>query len=205
MNPRILVLFAALLALAGCATEPPKPHFLESADQTLQPPPRDKAQIVFLEPINSLQGMLPNGIFEVDGPSNRTLLATTGAHSKAVVLLNPGRHMLMANQGYMGHFLEANVEAGKRYYVLLRFIYANGFQLRPLRRSGPSDYTVQARDFPSWVSTTRFVERTPESDAFFEKFKDQMDKGQAASWKTWLDKTPKERAELTLNPEDAIP
>jgi hypothetical protein len=204
LTSRLLVLFTLVLALAGCATEPPKPHFIESPNQTLAPPPPDKAQIVFLEPINSIQGLFPVGLFEVDG-DQRTLLATTGAHSKVAVLLTPGRHLLMANQsGMVAHFLEANVEAGQRYYVLLRFIYANGFQLRPLRASSASTYTVVGKDFPGWVADTRFVDKTPESDAFFEKYKDNLTKSQAAGWKNWLAKTPQERAELTLNPQDAV-
>jgi hypothetical protein len=204
LTSRVLVLFTLALALAGCATEPPKPHFVESPNQTLAPPPPDKAQIVFLEPINSIQGMFPVGLFEVDG-DQRTLLATTGAHSKVAVLFTPGRHVLMANQsGMVSHFLEANVEAGKRYYVLLRFIYANGFQLRPLRASGTSTYAVTAKDFPTWVAETRFVDKTPESDAFFTQYKDNVDKSQAVGWKNWLAKTPQERAELTLTPQDAV-
>jgi hypothetical protein len=194
-----------LLSLVGCATEPAKPQFVESSSQNLQPPPSDRAQVIFLEPINSIQGMIPVGIFEIHD-DRRTLLATTGAHSKVAVLFSPGRHLLMANHsGMVAHYLDINVEAGKRYYVLVRFIYANGFQLRPLRPSGPSDYTVKNKNFPVWISETRFVEKTPESDDFFEKSKAAVTKSQAAGWKTWLAKTPQERAELTLNPEDEIP
>jgi len=204
MKQCIPILLTLFLALGGCASEPQKPQFVESANQSLSPPPPDKAQIVFLEPINSIQGMIPVGIFEVNG-DNRTLLATTGAHSKVAILFTPGHHLLMANQsGAVAHFLDANVEAGKRYYVLLRFIYANGFQMRPLRTSGSSDYTIANKDFPAWISGTRFVDKTPDSDAFFETYKDAVTKSQAAGWKTWLAKTPQERAELTLSPQDAV-
>ncbi len=205
MNRRVPILLALFLALGGCASEPPKPQFVESANQTLSPPPPDKAQIVFLEPINSIQGMVPVGIFEMNG-DNRTLLATTGAHSKVAILFTPGHHLLMANQsGAVAHFLDANVEAGKRYYVLLRFIYANGFQMRPVRPSGSSsDYTIANKNFPAWISETRFVDKTPDSDAFFEKYKDAVTKSQTSGWNSWLAKTAQERAELTLNPQDAI-
>ena len=54
-----IVLSFGLLALAGCASEPVKPMFAETASQSLAPPPDDKAQIVFLEPINSIQGLFP--------------------------------------------------------------------------------------------------------------------------------------------------
>jgi hypothetical protein len=202
---RIHILFAILMALGGCATEPQKPLFVEAANQTLAPPPPDRAQIVFLEPINAIQGMIPVGLFEVNG-ENRTLLAITGSRTKVALLFPPGRHVIMANHsGMIAHYLEANVEAGKRYYVLMRFVYMNGFQLRPLRPGGPSDYTVTNKSFPAWISETRFVENTPEGEALFEKYKDRVAKAQADGWKTWLDKTPQERAELTLTPQDAIP
>ena len=197
------LLSLALVALAGCATEPPKPMFTEAATQSLPPPPRDKAQVVFLQPINSIQGAAPVGLYDVTD-SGRTLLAITGAHSKAAVLLSPGQHRLMANHsGMIAHYLDANVEAGKRYYVLVRFIYGRGFQLRPLRTAGGSDYSVQSKDFPSWVSNTRFVEATPEGRAYFEKINDAVTKSQAEGWKTWLEKTDQERAQLTLRPDDA--
>jgi len=204
LNLRPLLLSVLLVVLGGCASEPPpKPRFVESASQTLAPPPPDQAQIVFVEPINAIQGLIPVGIFEVDG-DKRSLLATTGAHSKAVVLFKPGHHLLMATQPGVGHYLDVNVEAGKRYYVLVRFIYANGFQLRPLRPAGSSDYTVQNKAFANWLAETRFVDKTPASDEYFERWKDRVAESQADGWKTWLAKTPQERAELTLNPEDAV-
>lgn len=200
----LILLSLALLALGGCATKPVKPKFVESSGQALAPPPLDKAQVIFLEPINSIQGIVPVGLFDVND-SGRTLLAITGAHSKAAVLLTPGHHRLMANHsGMIAHYLDANVEAGKRYYVLVRFIYGRGFQLRPLRTSGPSDYTILHKDYPSWVSNTRYVEMTREGVEHFERFKVDVDKSQAEGWKTWLEKTDQERAELTLNPQDAV-
>ena len=207
MKPLLSILLAGLLAFGAVAgaKEKPKPLFVPSADQTLPPPAADTAQIVFLEPINKIQGLFPVGIYKVDGDT-RTLLATTGAHSKAIVNLAPGKHVLMANHsGMIAHFLEAEVEAGKRYYVLVRFIYGRGFQLRPLRTTGTSDYTVASKDFPQWIAKTKFVDKTPESDVFFEQTqKDNVDKSQAKGWADWQAKTPEERAELTLTPQDAV-
>lgn len=195
----------SLVLLSGCASgPPPAPHFIESAVQSLPPPPPDKAQVVFLEPINSIQGALPVGLFEVNGDT-RTHLATTGSHTKVALNFTPGRHMLMAAQSHIkAHFMEINVEAGKRYYVLERFIYGNGFQLRPLRVSGSSNYSVNNPDFPSWNAVTRFVAMTPDSVEMFEKYKDVVSKTQAEGWKAWNEKSPEQRAELSLNPEDAV-
>jgi hypothetical protein len=204
MSLRILFVLALLAVSGTTMAKKPPPLFVPSADQSLPAPPADKAQIVFLEPINSIQGLFPVGLYEVDG-ENHVLIAITGAHSKAAVLVAPGHHVFMANQSAMiAHFLDANVEAGKRYYVLVRFIYAHGFQLRPIRPSGPSDFTVANKDYASWNATTHFVEKTGDGDAFFEKYDDKIVKTQAVGWTDWLAKTPEERAELTLNPQDVI-
>ncbi|UUZ50446.1 hypothetical protein LP420_11605 [Massilia sp. B-10] len=47
-----------------------------------------------------------------------------------------------------------------------------------------------SKDFPSWMSETRFVEKTAESDAYFVKFKDLLDKTQADGWATWQKRMP---------------
>ncbi len=208
MNLRHLFLATVFFVLGGTAAEAakekPKPLFVPAAQQSLPAVPADKALIVFLEPINSIQGLFPVGIFEIEG-DKRTLIATTGAHSKAAVLVTPGHHVFMANHsGMIAHFLDANVEAGKTYYVLLRFIYAQGFQLRPIRPAGASDYSVANKKFPAWISKTTFVEKTVDSDVFFENNKAAVIKTQAEGWAKWLAKTQEERDELTLNPQDAI-
>jgi len=204
MTRSILPILAfSLFALGGCASEPVAPHFVDTAVQTLPAPPADKAQVVFLEPINSIQGMFPVALFELNG-QDRTHLATTGSHTKVALNFTPGHHLLMAVQpGIRAHFLEMNVEAGKRYYVLERFIYGNGFQLRPLRTDNSSDYSTKNKDFASWNTETRFVEKTPVSDAHYVQYKDALAKTQAEGWAVWEKKTAEQRAELTLNPADA--
>ena len=194
---------AAVMALAGCASGPPPPPLLvDSPSQTLAPPPADKAQIVFLEPINAIQGIFPTGVFELDG-TDRKLLAIVSSHGKTAQLVAPGHHTFMAYAG-VGHLMEADVEAGKRYYVLLRFIYANGLQLRPIRATAGSDYSIANKDFAEWVSITHFVDKTADGDAQYAKWTQTLDKAQAEALASWRKKSAKERAELTLDAADAI-
>lgn len=108
-----LWLIALFAAGAVHAKELPKPLFIESTNQTLAPPPADQAQILFVEPINKIQGRFPVGIFELDG-DKRTLLAVTAWKSKIAVLLPPRKHMLYASQGGVGHIMEANVAGRDR-------------------------------------------------------------------------------------------
>ena len=205
LKKAVAIVLTAIAFAAVCdAREKPQPLFLEVADQSIPAPPADKAQIVLLEPINKIQGLFPVGTFLIDG-DRRTLIATTAFHNKAIVLLEPGHHMLMSTQGGpLAHVMEANVEAGKRYYVLLRFLYAHGFQLRPIRSTDGSNYSIRSKDFPEWLSGTKLVERTSEADAFFAKQAEQVEKGFVAAMDTWKGKSSEQHAELTLNPEDAV-
>jgi hypothetical protein len=203
MTIRMLFAAAAALAIAGCASgPPPAPLLVDAKNQTLAPPPADKAQIVFLEPVNAIQGIFPTGVFELDG-NDRKLLAIVSSHGKTAQLVAPGHHVFMAYAG-TSHVMEADVEAGKRYYVLLRFIYANGLQLRPIRAVAGSDYSVANKDFAEWTSITHFVEKTAAGDEFYAKSSKSVDKSQADALAGWQKKTPKERAELTLDKGDAI-
>ncbi len=200
-----VIVVAGLLALSGCATAPPQPlQFVAAPATTLAPPPPDKAQIVFVMPKNLFVESAVVGLYDVR-ENDRTLLAMVPSHGKTVQLVAPGRHRFMTNFNAAGtHIMDADVVAGKRYYVLMRFIYGQGFQLRPIRASGPSDYTVQNKDFPSWLSSTRFVEKTPEADTWYDANKARVDAFQAASLAVWNKKSPEQRAELTLGAADAV-
>lgn len=199
------VLLAATLVLAASgaiAKEKPKPWVVESPNYVLAAPPADQAQIVFVEPINKIQGMFPIAVFDITD-DKRTLVAVSWWKAKTVALLSPGKHLLYAHPN---HIMEANVEAGKRYYVLLRFIYANGMQLRPIRTSGTSEYRTTSPDFPKWLKETRWVEKTPEAELAFADGapKQGLDNALQTAQNNWQAKTPAEVTELTLNPDDAV-
>lgn len=206
---RMLVLVSLLLAVSlpvEAVMRPPK-VFEQSANQALPAPLADKAQIVFIEPINRARGILPVAIYELtDG--KRKLVGVCGYESKTIVNLPPGRHTLMATQGLkIAHLMEANVEAGKRYYVMVRFIYTVGMQLRPLRATGSSDFRVDMPVFAEWQSETKLVEMMPDAaDRIFtsEQIR-KVNEAQAEALEEWHDrKTPEERTDLTLMPADAV-
>lgn len=199
----IATLLCLLFSLTARAADAPPQPFIEVPDATIPAPSADQAQIVFLEPINKIQGMFPAGVFLIDG-EKRTLVNVTSWRSKSVINLPPGKHLLFSS--HVGHFMEANVAAGKRYYVLMRFIYGNGLQLRPIRPSGSSPYRVDGPDFSKWMkATNRFLKMSADAGAYFDLFKEAVDQAQKNALENWQAKTPAEIAELTLNEEDAIP
>jgi hypothetical protein len=199
----MLALVACTLPLAAA-----EPFFVDAANQDLPPPPPDKAQVVFLEPVNKIQGGIPVGIWSMNGPE-RTLLAVTGAQTKALLLFEPGQHRLMStNMLTKGHLLDMNLDAGKRYYVLVRFIYKEGFQLRPIRTTTVSDFNMVGDDWKEWIAKTpRFVAKTAAADEHFGKprLQKRLDKLYADAVAAWEKRTDAERAELLLTSADAAP
>ena len=196
------LIFCCAVLLAGCASAPLPPMTELVADQTMPPPPPDKAQIIFLQPFKPLGGSHVTGIYEVKG-AERNLLGALSSQTKMVRLVEPGQHLYMVN-GFGGGFLRANVEAGKRYYVLSRFIAYVGYQLRPVRRTGPSDYNATIPDFRDWIALPSVVV-TPSGTAWLVDNKAAFDKNYTNAWEAWLQRSDSQRAELTLNPEDAVP
>jgi hypothetical protein len=191
-----------LLLLAGCVTPPP-PLFAPTADQTIPPPQVSHAQIVFLNPGGGVIALLGH-VYEVrDG--ERELLGTTGPKTKLVVNVTPGRHLFMSNSIGFGHFLEANVDQGKRYYVLLRYVHGRGLQLRPVRNvGGDPEFSTGNPNFRQWVNESQVVTKTADTDGWHAQHKAFADDSYARGWKEWQEKRPDQRAELTLNREDSV-
>ena len=191
-----------LLLLAACVEAPPS-FFNAAPDQTLPAPRPDQAQIVFLHPGGGLIAMLGH-VYELNG-EQRQYIGTLGAKTKLVYNAPPGRHTFMSNSVGYGHILDADVDAGKRYYVLLRYVHGRGQQLRPVRNvGGDPEFTVGNPQFRQWLAQSQVVTRTAEAGDWQTKYKSFHDDAYARGWKEWQEKRPDQRAELTLNREDSI-
>lgn len=202
----IAMLAAGLLTLSGCASTPTPPEklfFAVAPATVLSAPPADMAQIVFLMPKDLFIDAQVAAVYDITGP-DRALLTMLPSKSKSVHLVTPGRHRFMSNFGAHSYVMDANVVAGKRYYVLMRFIYGMGFQLRPIRTTSASDFSTTNPAFATWASSTRFVQLTPLANEMDIKHKAGADKAQADAVAVFAKKSDDQRAELTLNAEDAV-
>ena len=168
----------------------------------LPPVPADKAQIIFIKPGGGMWAGLAVGILRVDG-DKRDLLGVLGQNAYVVAEVPAGQHRFMAHMP-ITHFLDANVEAGKRYLVLARFIYGNGFQLRPIRPGAAGNYSTSNPDFPGWLTDIKPADPRHPKVRWYERKDAKVAKHQAQWQVTWDRKTDAERAELTLNAEDAL-
>lgn len=194
---------ALALALAGCATPPPLNQF--SAQQTVQSPPADQAQIVFLNPANSVTGAFLVGLYDIAG-TERSFYGMSGPMTKVVQTVTPGKHRFMAHNTMSGYsfLLDADVEAGKRYYVLLRFVYGRGLQLRPVKADGDAEFSPQNPKFQEWVKVAKVVEPTAETPNWYGKYSGVVDKSQAAAITEWDGKDASQKQQLTLARTDFV-
>jgi len=192
----------SLLFLAACASPPP--FFAAAPDQTVPAPRADKARIVFLNPSNAISGAFLAQLYELKG-DNREFLGALGPKTKMVVSVDAGSHLFMLNQAGLGQFVQANVDAGKRYYVMTRFVYGRGLQLRPIRPAGGDpEFTVGNPRFREWIAESQLVTKTTDADEWVLKYKTQIDEAQQRGLTEWQAKRSDQKAELTLNPEDSV-
>jgi len=204
---------AASIAVAADAASAPDtagaPVATVPAAGPLAAVPVDQAQIVFLDPSNAIANAFAPAVYDVTPGESRAFLAKLGAHVNAAAFVAPGHHLLMVRTLAVTQFLDTTVEAGHRYYVLVRFVYGHGFQLRPLRpsvSSGTSEYSTGNPKFKEWLSDAAWPAHTDEYPQGSDpaKFAARLDEHQAAGLAEWNAKTPDQKAELTLTVADAV-
>lgn len=197
---KISALIFFLLLQFGCALSAAE---LPAVSTELPSPKAGMAQVVFLRPGPVVYGHLPAELFEL-GDADRQLIGMMDIKTKMIVDVEPGKHRFMSVAYGDAHFLEGDFEAGKRYYVLVRFIMSRGYQLRPIKLNGPEDYSPKNPQFGNWIADTVLINKTSAMDKAYTKKKKRVNKIQAKSWPLWTSRTPEQRAELTFKKVDFI-
>ena len=200
---KLRLAFVVLAAvLSGCAAKlpPPPPLFVDV--EPFEPPGRDVAQIVFLSPAAVPTVANANALYELEG-GRRVLVAALAAHTGSLQVVTPGHHVFMA-VGRDAHLLEADVEGGARYYVLLRAEGSANLVPLPMRMTEGAEITNRSAESGQWLADTQMVAKTPAADVWFANKAAQVDAAQAAAVAAWQRKSATERAALTLGKDDAV-
>jgi hypothetical protein len=210
-RPVGVVLGAVLaFALSGCTTtttppapaQAPTPALFVESEAGYHPPPRDFAQIVFLAPAALPAAADANALFELDG-DRRTLLAALAGHGGTLQEVAPGHHVFMA-YGREAFLLEADVEAGARYYVLMRSVGRDGLRPLPVRMTEDAEVTHRGPESGRWLFDTALVDMTPAAGVWFAARSASIAAAQADATSAWQRLSPAQRAALTLRPADAV-
>lgn len=203
MKRRVLslaALAAMFLGLAGCASN------LMQASPTgvVKAPASDKATVVFMRK-SMVAAAIRADLFEVvDGKLKFIGQLPTG--NKIAWETTPGRKIYMA-YGNAADFMIADVRAGRTYYSIVRPNWGTGgFAPTPIRRDNTGEFSVTSPQFKEWSSTTLLeVKSQQEAQAWFDENREKLENIYKLYWNRFETKSPNEKAERTLSPEDGIP
>jgi hypothetical protein len=124
-------------------------------------PPRGQALVMFMRP-SSLGFAVASSVFEIGGDRD-AFVGIVPAKKKLAYVTRPGttRFMVVSEAA---DFLEAELEAGKTYYVLVTprmGVWKARFSLRPVHAADR-----HSAEFEGWLSECSEIDNTPDSLAW---------------------------------------
>jgi hypothetical protein len=199
----LFALFALLLMLVTGAAEARSKRMAEAAQQ--QPTPAaGQALIVFVR--SSFVGSAVQAtVYEVDGDGQR-FLGIVSNKTRVATSVAPGTHRFMV-VGESADFLDAQVEAGKTYHVLVSprmGAWKARFSLLPVRTDAKAEHNVHSDEFAKWISKSTLVEIAPEAEAWYAENRDSVDKKRRKYQPKWESKSDADKAERTLRASDGV-
>ena len=126
-----------------------------------------KAMVVFIRPAGYGNGVA-SSLYEIEGARPR-ILGIMYYNERMAMQFAPGPHRFMAH-GSNSTFLDADLQAGKTYYVFVRSEVGRwkaSFTLVPLRSAEGGDLSVHSPHFRKWMSRAQWMEKTAQADAWF--------------------------------------
>jgi hypothetical protein len=200
---RLLQLVLLLLVLVSPSAFARKVLAVDAKDQ--QPVPEEgKALVVFMR-ASFVGSAISASVY--DAPDNDThFIGVVQNKQKMAYQATPGAHRFMVI-AENADFLDANLEAGKTYYVLISprmGVWKARFSLFPIRHASADEYNLQSADFKEWQAKTRFVVTSPDGEAWYEDNKASVAEKKADYLQKWNVMLPADKAELTLNADDGV-
>jgi hypothetical protein len=196
---RALSLIVLAAAVSGCASG----LMREAGTSEIRPPAADKAKVVFMR-TSFVSSAIGADLFEVVDGQLR-FIGVLNKGNKIAYETTPGRKVFMAH-GAASDFMLGNLQGGKIYYSIVRPNWGTGGMApTPIRAKGTDENRMSSPDFASWVAgTTLIVPKENEAKEWFSKEKDRYQQLYTEYWGRFQRKTPEEKAERTLNPEDGV-
>jgi hypothetical protein len=197
--PRILSCIALLSALTGCATS----LMTQVGSPEIRPPGPDKVKIVFMR-TSFVSSAIGAEIFEVvDGQLN--FIGALAKGTKIVHETTPGQKVFMA-YGTAADFMLGNLSGGKIYYSIVRPNWGTGGMIpTPVKAYATNrEFTLTSPEFASWVADTKLYAPNAEATGWFSREKPRYQGIYAEYWSRFQRKTPEEKAERTLEPQDGV-
>ena len=174
---RYLAAVVMMFIITGCARER-QMHALPASAAPPQPA-ADKAVVVFMQP-SSQAGGVASSLFELRRDGDR-FVGILRYQQKVAYVAEPGRtRFMVVSRG--AEFMDAELEAGKTYYVLLSPQTAGTvwFSLRPIRGA-----EIGGMEFRQWSSECTLVENTDASRRWAVGSSGSVQRKKAADLPKW--------------------
>lgn len=194
-----VLMLLVLAVLAGCHSS----KMVKSSTAVHEPAP-GKAMVVFLRS-SGLGGAIQSSVYDTGDQDTFIGIVSTGY--KTAYQAEPGHHRFMV-QAENADFLEADVDAGKTYYVLVSpriGWWKARFSLLPIRNDPSSkQHQVNSAEFREWMEKTSWVDLTPDAEQWYREHAAEVREKKLDYLKKWAEMAPADKAELTLHREDGV-
>ncbi|YCH21453.1 hypothetical protein M1D96_20490 [Pseudomonas sp. D1-3] len=198
---RLLGMLVVLLMLGGCQSAL---MVAPSADAEPQAT-ADKALVVFMRP-SSLGGAVQSSVYDTRAEGNDVFAGVVSSKSKVAYLAEPGEHLFMV-VSENADFLAANLEAGKRYYVLVAprmGVWRARFSLLPIRNDASAKDGLQSKQFRDWNESTKWMVIGPKARSWYQDNIESIRARKLDYLPKWQNKSVADKAERTLRSVDGI-
>lgn len=196
---RAWALLVLVLLMSGCQS-----GLMTKAGNTSQTVVPDDATVVFLRP-SVFGGAVQASVYDVTG--GQTIFGGIVSSKTSVQMHVPaGQHLFMVI-GENADFMNAELSAGKTYYVWVRprpGVWKARFSLIPIHNDPSAKYNLQSNDFADWKRDSAPVVKTASADAWYQQNKTDIESKRLDYMKKWDRMEPQDKAELALHADDGV-
>ncbi len=198
---RLLGMIFPLLVLGGC-----QPTLMVMAPADFEPQATaDKALVVFIRP-TLIGGMAQPFVYALRDEGDDVFAGVVYPETKVAYLAEPGEHLFMLVSANTD-FLAANLQAGKRYYVLVTprmAVLESRYSLLPIRNDVNAKDGVQSEQLRIWNRSTRWVVIGPKARGWYQDNIESVRARKREHLPKWQSKSAADRARLTLRSMDGL-
>ena len=162
------------------------------------------ATVVFLRP-SSVGGAIQASVFDVTG-GKTDFGGVVSTKTQVSMHVPAGDHLFMVI-AENADFMNATLDAGKTYYVLVKprvGVWKARFSLIPIHKDASAKYNMASTDFIEWKSVCQPVEKTAAADAWYAENKADIEAKRADYMQKWDRMLPQDKAVLTLHADDGV-
>jgi len=171
-----------------------------AADNTAIPAAQPgHAQVVFMRS-STVNMLVSTEIYDVTSGQPK-VVAEISNNRKVVLDLAPGDYTFMIGNIPWLDFMQASLQADKQYFVIVAPHWPTNFSPRAIKHQGEGDFVYSSPEFEKLLKKTKLAE--PPEPMKPEKLQKVADMYKE-QWEKWQAKTPEQKAELTIRPEDSI-